>query len=82
MFNLINLEVISIIPETLSYFKLFEKTLRKEKKEYILYIDLGKTAIKGYLYDSFGPMDGNKAIDEVMRDTTSVEEILKNKTDE
>ncbi len=81
VFNLINLEVVSIIPETLSYFKLFEKTLRKEKKEYIMYVDLGKSLINGYLYDSFGPLEHAKVIEEVMQESTSVEQILKTKAD-
>ncbi len=81
VFNLINLQIVSIIPETLAYYKLFEKTLRKEKKEYILYVTLGQKHISGYLYDSFGPMDQAKAIDEPLTDAHSVETILKQKAD-
>lgn len=81
VFNLINLQIVSLIPETLSYYKLFEKTLRKEKKEYILYVTLGQKQISGYLYDSFGPLDQTKAVDEQITETTSVEQILKTKAD-
>ncbi|MBI3366365.1 hypothetical protein HY041_01920, partial [Candidatus Roizmanbacteria bacterium] len=35
---LIDLKIISILPDTLTYFKLIEKTLRKEKKENIFYV--------------------------------------------
>src|SRR3989339_1442412 len=35
--SLIDLKIQAILPETLAYFKLFEKTLRSEKKETILY---------------------------------------------
>lgn len=43
-----------IIPETLCYFKIFEKTLKKEKKENILYVSYEKQFSFGYLYDSLG----------------------------
>lgn len=43
-----------IIPETLCYFKIFEKTLRKEKKENILYVSYENQSSFGYLYDSLG----------------------------
>ena len=81
VFNLINLQIVSVIPETLAYFKLFEKTLRKEKKEFILYITMGQKHISGDLYDSFGPLDQNKAVDEPITDTASVEKVLKDKAD-
>ncbi len=81
VFNLINLQIVSLIPETLAFYKLFEKTLRKEKKEFILYSTLGQNHISGYLYDSFGPLDQTKAIDEVLTDSALVEKILKEKAD-
>jgi len=52
--TLLGLKLNNIIPDSLSYFKLFEKTLRKEKKENILYAFYDKNKISGYLYDSFG----------------------------
>lgn len=81
VFNLINLQIVSLIPETLSYYKLFEKTLRREKKEYIMYVTLGQKNISGDLYDSFGPLDQTKAINESISEATSVEQILKTKAD-
>ncbi|QQG44546.1 MAG: LytR C-terminal domain-containing protein [Candidatus Roizmanbacteria bacterium] len=79
--SLVDLKVVNIIPESLAYFKLFEKTLRKEKKENILYITYEKDQLLGYLYDSYGP------VDEVLWQTeidekSSIEEIIREKTTE
>lgn len=52
--KLLGLDVKSVVPETASYFKLFEKTLRAEKKENILYVYYNKKTSWGYLFDSFG----------------------------
>ena len=82
VFNLINLQIRSILPETMTYFKLFEKTLRKEKKEHILYITSEKNYIGGYLYDSYGPLEQSKSIDEQLKPTASIEKILKQKAEE
>ncbi len=53
-FNLLGLKIVSLLPESLALFKLFEKTLRPEKKEYILYVAYSKNELSGYLYDSGG----------------------------
>lgn len=58
--TLIDLKIISIIPDTMAYFKLFEKTLRKEKKETILYTELEQDVLSGYLFDSCGLIDDKK----------------------
>ncbi len=52
--KLLDLEIVNILPETLAYFKLFEKTLRKGKIEYILYGEYEKNSVFTYFYDSFG----------------------------
>lgn len=52
--NLLELKLVSLIPESLAYYKLFEKTLKPNKKEVIFYVNYEKTLLKGYLYDSFG----------------------------
>lgn len=57
--SLIDLKIISIIPETLVFFKLFEKTLRLDKKENILYVSFEKDYLSCYLYDNFGLLDSN-----------------------
>lgn len=41
--ELIDLKLGLIIPDTLAFYKLFEKTLRKDKKEYIWYVSYEKT---------------------------------------
>ncbi|MGB9707303.1 MAG: LytR C-terminal domain-containing protein [Microgenomates group bacterium] len=56
--TLLDIKVEGIIPEVLTYYKLFEKTLRKDKKEIIFYAIYEQDFLKGYLYDSFGLLDG------------------------
>ena len=53
-FALLDLKIHKLLPDTLAYFKLFEKTLRKEKKETIFYVDYDKKQLSGYVFDSFG----------------------------
>jgi len=79
--SLIDLKVQSILPETLAYFKLFEKTLRNEKKENILYINIGDKYVSGYLYDSYGLLD-NKRFQAELTPDTKIEEIVKTKITE
>ncbi|MDO8610037.1 MAG: hypothetical protein Q7R95_05785, partial [bacterium] len=78
---LIDLKLYSILPETLAYFKLFEKTLRREKKESIFYVNYEKDSVSGYLFDSTGLMDAKKWEGNISKDET-VEKILKTKTTE
>ncbi|MCR4276986.1 MAG: LytR C-terminal domain-containing protein [Candidatus Roizmanbacteria bacterium] len=58
--TLIDFKIVSIIPDTMAFFKLFEKTLRKEKKETILYTELESNVLSGYLFDSCGLIDDKK----------------------
>ena len=80
-FSLIDLKISALIPETLSYFKLFEKTLRNEKKENILYITLKNDSIYGYLYDSFGLLN-DKKIEFTIKDLKDAEAAIKEKVEE
>lgn len=77
-FKLLDLKVTSIIPESLTYYKLFEKTLRKNKKENIWYVCYENNILQGYVYDSFGLLEGNKWVAPVGTDG-KVEEILQKK---
>ncbi|MEK7110148.1 MAG: LytR C-terminal domain-containing protein [Patescibacteria group bacterium] len=79
--TLIDFKIISIIPDTMAYFKLFEKTLRKEKKETILYAELGPDILSGYLFDSYGLID-DKKISIEYSETDKIADILKAKIDE
>jgi hypothetical protein len=79
--SLIDLKIQSVLPETLAYFKLFEKTLRNEKKETILYINLEKNHLSGYLFDSYGLLN-DKKISADYTEETKVEEVIKNKVEE
>lgn len=58
--SLIDLKIFSMLPDTLAYFKLFEKTLRKEKKENILYVSNEQDSLSGYLFDSYGLVEPTK----------------------
>lgn len=79
--SLIDLKLLSVLPESLAYFKLFEKTLRSEKKETILYVNLDKKHLSGYLFDNFGLLDEKKISIELTGDE-KVEKILKEKSEQ
>ncbi len=79
--KLIDLKLTMILPEALAYFKLFEKTLRKEKKEKIFYAIYDKDLIRGYLYDSSGLIDKNRW-ESSLKESEPIEPILKQKTSE
>lgn len=76
--TLIDFKINSIIPDTMAYFKLFEKTLRKEKKETILYAKLGSDILSGYLFDSCGLID-DKKISIKYLETDKIADVLKAK---
>ena len=78
---LLNLKVVHVVPETLSIFKLFEKTLRQEKKENIWYVSYSGSDLSGYLYDS-GGLASETHWKAKIEEGTKLEEILKAKTDE
>lgn len=58
-FTLLDMKVVSIIPESLTYFKLFDKTLRQNKKENIWYVSYDQGGVEGYLYDSYGLLEND-----------------------
>lgn len=60
--NLLGLHISAAIPETLSYFTLFEKTLRAEKKETILYIHYKQKHSYGFLYNSLGLLEEKRIL--------------------
>jgi hypothetical protein len=55
--QLLDLNIVGYIPDTLAYYKLFEKTLRRGKIEHILYGLYSADEIHAYLYDSFGLLE-------------------------
>lgn len=79
--SLIDLKISSILPETLAYYKLFEKTLRSEKKENILYVNVENNNLTGYLFDNFGLLDENKFSVKI-EDKKDIEKILKEKSEQ
>jgi hypothetical protein len=79
--TLIDFKIVSIIPDTMAYFKLFEKTLRKEKKETILYAELEQNVLSGYLFDSCGLIDDKKISIKYLEED-KIADILKTKIDE
>ncbi len=68
------------MPESIAYFKLFQKTLRKDKKENIFYVAYDNSHLTGFLYDSSGQLsdkkwtaslDGSKKVEEVLKEKAS-----------
>ncbi len=80
-FNLIDLKIRSLLPDTLAYFKLFDKTLRSEKKETILYVNYEKNQVDGYLYDSLGLLSDKKWSHHIGADE-KIERLLKDNATE
>ncbi len=79
--QLLGLKLSILLPETLAIFKLFEKTLRKEKKENILYVHYAKDIISGYVFDSGGLLVPEKWT-QTLGATEPLDEILKKKAEE
>ncbi len=79
--SLLDLKMQFVIPESVAYFKLFEKTLRQEKKENILYLTLTAEEASGYLYDSNGLLEQKKVTLSLLKDA-KLEEVVKKYVDE
>ncbi len=78
-FKLLGLNIVSVIPDTLCFFKLFEKTLKADKKENILYTFYDKDISFAYLFNSFGLLKREKITFEKDKE---MEESLKIKVNE
>jgi len=87
--KLLQLKLTKIIPETLAYYKLFEKTLRKDKKEKIIYGVYREVDSFGYLFDSLGLVEAErfafgddikpaikKKIDELNKEDTKINRLI------
>jgi len=79
--NLLGLKLVFILPETLAIFKLFEKTLRKEKKENILYVSYDKSQAYGFLYDT-GGLQSDEKWQIKTDDDKKLEDVIKEKKEE
>lgn len=79
--NLIDLKLKLVLPESVTFFKLFQKTLRKDKKENIFFVSFEENQLTGLLYDSFGQLSSEKWTAS-LDDKKKVEEILKEKAGE
>lgn len=80
-FNLLGFKVATLLPESLALFKLFEKTLRPEKKENILYVSYSKGELSGYLYDSGGLYSDEKWVKQLDSEE-SLQQTLKTHKEE
>lgn len=76
--KLIDLKLAGILPETLAYYMLFEKTLRRDKKENIWYVAYDKTRLKGYVFDTFGLLVP-QMWETVIAEGQEIEPVLKEK---
>ena len=78
-FQLLEKQITAIVPESLAYYKLFEKTLRKDKKENIFYVSYEANRLSGYIYDSYGLIQNEKWVHE-LKNGEKIQDILKQKT--
>jgi len=76
--KLIELSLVGIIPESLTYFKLFEKTLRSNKKENIWYVSYENDELRGYAYDSYG-LIGDSRWTASLSTSKKIEKVLQKK---
>ncbi|MCA9372281.1 LytR C-terminal domain-containing protein [Candidatus Woesebacteria bacterium] len=80
-FALLDLKICTIIPEPMTYFKLFEKTLRPNKKENIWYVSYDHNNLSSYIYDSFGLLDEKRWAHE-LKDDEDVQKVLHHQAQE
>ncbi|MDA1317173.1 MAG: LytR C-terminal domain-containing protein [bacterium] len=73
--DLLDLKLTAVVPASLAYFKLFEKTLRANKKENIWYVSYANDRLSGYMYDSFGLFDSEHWTEKIGKDD-KIEKIL------
>lgn len=77
--RLLDMELVTLIPQSLAFYKLFEKTLRKGKVENILYAKYEKDQLDSMLYDSFGLLE-SKEEQHKLSSSKTAEQILKQKS--
>jgi hypothetical protein len=80
--NLLDIRVSHILPEHLAYYSIFDKTLRIDKHEYIMFVNCLATTLEGYYFDTFGPLSDQKAWKKNISDAKMVESTIKDKAEE
>ena len=80
-FRLLGLTVANVIPETLAYFKLFNKTLNQEKQEKVMYVNYDEEDSFGFVYDALGLMQKERIVlkDEIVESLKKEVEELQTK---
>lgn len=76
--GLLELNLVRVIPDTLAYFKLIEKTLRKDKRENIFFAHTDSQNIYGYLFDTLG-YSGDERWQVALTEKSNQEAIFKEK---
>lgn len=80
--RLIDLKASAIVPEHLALYALFEKTLRLDKHENILFVNFESNFAEGYLFDTFGPISSMKPWRKEKVSLDNIESIIKDKSEE
>ncbi len=80
--SLLDMKVSYVVPEHISYYAIFEKTLRLDKHEYILFAKYESGTLEGYLFDTFGPVPNQKTWKKDKVSASNIESILKDKSSE
>ncbi len=71
----------AVVPEQLAYYTLFEKTVRFDKRENILYAIYDTDILKGFFFDTFGPVEEPKPWRLVDIDAKDLESKLREKAE-
>lgn len=80
--ELLDLKLTYIVPEHVAYYTVFEKTLRLDKHEHIMFVLYEDKKLEGYYYDTFGPLPEPKPWSERDVTTSSIELTLNQKANE
>lgn len=54
--ELLDYKLVNVVPEHLAYYTIFERTLRLDKQEFILYVSYEDKDVSGFVYDTYGPL--------------------------
>lgn len=54
--DLLDLKLVALVPEHLAFYTTFERALRMDKHEYILYVVYENGSLDGFSFDTYGPL--------------------------
>lgn len=80
--DLLDFKLAYVVPEHLAYFTIFERTLRLDKHEHILFTTYENKEVTGLVYDTYGPLPEIPPWSKKSVAPTELEAFLRQKADE